>query len=159
MSMSFRSQATSGSVRDSSSSSPAVATKTRFPMVMEHIEAVVAVHKPPLPPAPKPVAAVAAVAVVPAAAAVTLLDVNRSALAGCLGGSLATLALHPLELLKTRQAVHCNGSESKARETYSSIARAVKSILNNEGGFKGLYSGVSANVIVAGLSWGIYFCA
>ena len=39
----------------------------------------------------------------------------RPALAGLLGGGLATLILHPLDLLKTRQAVHCNGNDGEAK--------------------------------------------
>lgn len=86
-----------------------------------------------------------------------LLEDARPAMAGLAGGSLATLTLHPLDLLKTRQSVHGNGADKKARETYSSLGRAVRTIVAQEGGLRGLYAGVGANVLVSGSSWGIYF--
>ena len=82
---------------------------------------------------------------------------GRAALAGLVGGSVATLALHPLDLLKIRQSVHCNGVDAKARAEYSSVIRACKGILKSQGGVKGLYAGCGANVIVSGSSWGVYF--
>ena len=86
-----------------------------------------------------------------------LLEDARPAVAGLAGGSLATLTLHPLDLLKTRQSVHGNGGDAKAREAYQSLTRAVRLIVEKEGGVKGLYAGVGANVLVSGSSWGIYF--
>lgn len=85
------------------------------------------------------------------------LEDARPAVAGLAGGSLATLTLHPLDLLKTRQSVHGNGSDVKARESYQSLTRAVKLIVEKEGGVRGLYAGVGANVLTSGSSWGIYF--
>lgn len=78
----------------------------------------------------------------------SLYSTVRPALAGLVGGGLSTFLLHPLDLLKTRQAVD---------NKYMNIGRAVKEILRNEGGFRGLYCGVAANVGVAAASWGIYF--
>ena len=81
----------------------------------------------------------------------------RPALAGVLGGSVSTLLLHPLDLLKTRQAVHGNGESKAARAAYANVATAVRHIVRQEGGAKALYRGVGANVAVAGTSWGLTF--
>ena len=81
----------------------------------------------------------------------------RPALAGVLGGSVSTLLLHPLDLLKTRQAVHCNGESRAARAVYGSVATAVRHIVGQEGGARALYRGVGTNVAVAGASWGLTF--
>ena len=78
-------------------------------------------------------------------------------MAGVLGGSVSTLLLHPLDLLKTRQAVHCNGESKAARAVYASVATAVRHIVRQEGGAKALYKGVGTNVAVAGTSWGLTF--
>lgn len=84
-------------------------------------------------------------------------DETRPAMAGLVGGSFATLALHPLDLLKIRQSVHGNGNNQVARQQYQSMKSAVRGILAREGGLRGLYSGVGMNVLVSGSSWGIYF--
>ena len=81
----------------------------------------------------------------------------RPALAGVLGGGVSTLLLHPLDLLKTRQAVHCNGESRAARAVYGSVATAVRHIVGQEGGARALYRGVGTNVAVAGASWGLTF--
>ena len=81
----------------------------------------------------------------------------RPAVAGVLGGSVSTLLLHPLDLLKTRQAVHCNGESKAARTAYASVATAVRHIVRQEGGARALYRGVGTNVAVAGTSWGLTF--
>ena len=81
----------------------------------------------------------------------------RPAVAGVLGGSVSTLLLHPLDLLKTRQAVHGNGESKAARAAYANVATAVRHIVRQEGGAKALYRGVGTNVAVAGTSWGLTF--
>ncbi len=65
----------------------------------------------------------------------------RPALAGLLGGSLSTMVLHPLDVLKTKQAVF-GGSASK---------------LATASGLNSLYRGIAANVLVSSTSWAIYF--
>eukprot|EP00095_Tigriopus_kingsejongensis_P002644 maker-scaffold441_size170131-snap-gene-0.39 protein:Tk02644 transcript:maker-scaffold441_size170131-snap-gene-0.39-mRNA-1 annotation:"hypothetical protein SINV_07141" len=84
---------------------------------------------------------------------------TRPAMAGLVGGSFATLALHPLDLLKTRQSVFGNGSDAVARQQYGSMFRAIGNIWRHEGGFRGLYTGVGLNVLVSGCSWGLYFAS
>lgn len=75
--------------------------------------------------------------------------------AGFSGGVISTLVLHPLDLLKIRFAV--NDGKLTRRPRYSGIKHAVSSILKQEGGFRGLYKGVTPNVAGAGTSWGLYF--
>lgn len=76
-------------------------------------------------------------------------------LAGVVGGTISTLILHPLDLIKIRFAVN-DGSSSGHRPKYSGVFDAAKTILKNDG-FRGLYKGASANVLGAGSSWGLYF--
>jgi len=65
---------------------------------------------------------------------------TRAALAGVVGGGLSTLLLHPLDVVKTRQAVF--GSNIKKSQLFS-----------------GLSKGICANMLVAASSWGVYFAA
>ena len=72
----------------------------------------------------------------------------RPIIAGVIGGGLSTLFLHPLDMLKTRQAVY----GGTIRQT---LMRSCKSTT----AFKGLYTGVNANILVSATSWGVYFFA
>ncbi len=80
---------------------------------------------------------------------------------GMLGGALSTFLLHPLDLIKTRQAVYANvkssATNSSSSANYAKLGSAVREAIRSGGGLKGLYAGVGANVAVAGASWGIYF--
>lgn len=69
---------------------------------------------------------------------------HQAALAGLIGGAASACLLHPLELVKTRQAVT------------SSTFRAA---LTHGQGLKlsGLYKGVGANTALSASSWAIYF--
>ncbi|CAI9719492.1 folate transporter carrier-like isoform X2 [Octopus vulgaris] len=75
--------------------------------------------------------------------------------AGISGGVLSTLVLHPLDLVKIRFQVN-EGTGVTARPNYNSFIHAVRSIVCSQG-FTGLYQGVSANCLGAGMAWGIYF--
>ncbi|GAB1600581.1 mitochondrial folate transporter/carrier-like isoform X1 [Argonauta hians] len=75
--------------------------------------------------------------------------------AGVSGGVLSTLVLHPLDLVKIRFQVN-EGTGVTARPNYNSFIHAVRSIVCSQG-FTGLYQGVSANCLGAGMAWGIYF--
>ena len=66
------------------------------------------------------------------------------ALAGLVGGSLSTLLLHPLDVLKTRQGVYGG----------SMMYHLNKLVWTTRGG---LYRGVGANLLVSSTSWGLYF--
>ena len=127
-------------------SSTAAAAKRPLPALPESARPAVA--------AKRPLPAIAAKRPLPA-----LPESARPAVAGLLGGGVSTLLLHPLDLLKTRQAVHTNGADAAERHKYARLGRAVSNIVKSEGGLKGLYSGVGANVAVSGASWGIYFLA
>ena len=76
-------------------------------------------------------------------AAVRRPEAFMPALAGLVGGSLSTLLLHPLDVLKTRQGVYGG-----------SMIHHLKKLWATRGG---LYRGVGANLLVSGTSWGLYF--
>lgn len=75
--------------------------------------------------------------------------------AGVSGGVLSTLVLHPLDLIKIRFQVN-EGTGVTVRPNYTSFLHAIRSIVCSQG-FSGLYQGVSANCVGAGMAWGIYF--
>lgn len=74
--------------------------------------------------------------------------------AGIAGGTISTLALHPLDLIKLRFAV--NDGHTSPIPHYNGSVDAVKKICKTEG-FYGLYRGLVPNALGAGSSWGIYF--
>ena len=76
--------------------------------------------------------------------------------AGVGGGLVSTLVLHPLDLLKIRFAVH-DGQPGSQRPHYAGLSSAVRSIAGTEGGIRGLYAGVTPNLVGAGSAWGLYF--
>uniref|UniRef100_A0A914R7J9 Uncharacterized protein n=1 Tax=Parascaris equorum TaxID=6256 RepID=A0A914R7J9_PAREQ len=67
---------------------------------------------------------------------------------GFAGGVVSTLVCHPLDLLRIRY--------SGDRPQYHSYWHATKSIVKAEG-FRGLYQGLTPNLVGAALSWGLYF--
>ena len=75
----------------------------------------------------------------------------RPIVAGVVGGGVSTLLLHPLDMLKTRQAVF----GGTLRQT---LVNSIKDVAS-ENVFNGLYRGVSANILVSATSWGVYFFA
>lgn len=76
-------------------------------------------------------------------------------LAGISGGTVSTLLLHPLDLLKIRFAVD-DGKNSEGRPKYLGLRHAFQSVIKQEG-FKGLYKGVTPNITGAASAWGLYF--
>ncbi|KAK0087878.1 hypothetical protein PV325_013867 [Microctonus aethiopoides] len=83
--------------------------------------------------------------------------------AGVSGGVVSTLMLHPLDLIKIRFAVintlllsTVNDGVSKTAPQYSGLRNAIKEIVRVEG-LRGLYRGVTPNVLGSGSSWGFYF--
>ncbi|XP_076282880.1 solute carrier family 25 member 32 [Lasioglossum baleicum] len=74
--------------------------------------------------------------------------------AGISGGVISTLMLHPLDLIKTRFAV--NDGHSQSAPQYKGLKSAVQQIVKTEG-VRGLYKGVTPNVLGSGGSWGCYF--
>lgn len=75
-------------------------------------------------------------------------------IAGMTGGLTSTLILHPLDLLKLRFAV--DDGKTVTTPKYMSIAGGLRSIYKQEGA-RGLYRGVTPNLIGSGSSWGLYF--
>ncbi|KAM9574053.1 solute carrier family 25 member 32 isoform 1-T2 [Guaruba guarouba] len=73
--------------------------------------------------------------------------------AGLSGGVLSTLVLHPLDLVKIRFAVN-DGLE--LRPKYNGILHCMTTVWKHEG-LRGLYQGVTPNMLGAGASWGLYF--
>ena len=74
---------------------------------------------------------------------------------GVAGGVTSTLLLHPLDLIKIRFAVEDVGGRGRAPR-YSGVANALTTITSSEG-IRGLYRGVTPNLLGAGSSWGLYF--
>jgi len=75
------------------------------------------------------------------------------AIAGIGAGMVSTLTLHPLETVKTRLQVHDGNLISlKHNGTFRTIVDIIKA-----DGCKGLYQGLSPNLIGNTVSWGIYF--
>lgn len=79
------------------------------------------------------------------------------ALSGTVAGGVATVALHPLDLLKTRLQVQ-DGLNLYKGPRYQGLFDAIRSIFVKEG-LIGFYKGLSPNVIGSSASWGIYFYA
>jgi len=76
--------------------------------------------------------------------------------AGVSGGVISTLVLHPLDLLKIRFAVH-DGSPGSVRPSYASGLRSAVTTIVRTDGLRGLYAGMSPNLVGAGSAWGLYF--
>jgi len=75
------------------------------------------------------------------------------AIAGIGAGLISTLTLHPLETIKTRLQVQ-DGKLVSLK--HNGTFRTFYDIVKNEG-YKGLYQGLSPNLIGNTVSWGIYF--
>lgn len=74
--------------------------------------------------------------------------------AGISGGVISTLMLHPLDLIKTRFAV--NDGHTRTGPQYKGLKSAIEQIVKTEG-VRGLYKGVTPNVLGSGGAWGCYF--
>lgn len=86
-------------------------------------------------------------------------------LAGLSGGVVSSFILHPFDLVKIRfqvtevKASHPSpylASTLPYRPLYNSLVDAFRSIYREKGFFRGLYQGVTPNVIGNGMSWGLY---
>ena len=74
--------------------------------------------------------------------------------AGVVSGSLSTITLHPLDVIKVRLAV--DDGKSKAHKQYRGLVNATSCIYKYEG-FSGFYKGITPNIVGNGASWGLYF--
>jgi len=90
--------------------------------------------------------------------------------AGIAGGAAATAVFHPLELIKIRYQVnefyHVSLFKKKPQQTktlikdrpqYRNLIDSFRRIHATENGIKGLYKGLSINVLASGTAWGMYF--
>ncbi|XP_051164565.1 mitochondrial folate transporter/carrier [Leptopilina boulardi] len=73
--------------------------------------------------------------------------------AGLSGGTISTMLLHPLDLLKIRFAV--NDGMIRTIPKYGGLVSGIQDIVKTEG-IRGLYRGVSPNMLGSGASWGLY---
>ncbi|GAA5812664.1 hypothetical protein MFLAVUS_006121 [Mucor flavus] len=78
------------------------------------------------------------------------------ALAGFGAGMISTALLHPLDLIKIRFQVD-SARFSVKRPIIGGTIRSFKSIIADEGIWRGLYRGVTPNMAGATISWGFYF--
>ncbi|CAO3613714.1 unnamed protein product [Cunninghamella blakesleeana] len=78
------------------------------------------------------------------------------ALAGFTAGLISTTILHPLDVIKIRFQVDSEKTSTK-RPLIGGTIKSFKSIVQQEGVFRGLYRGVTPNVAGATASWGFYF--
>jgi len=78
------------------------------------------------------------------------------AVAGLGAGTVATLVMHPLDLVKVRFQLadsHPSSSRSRlGRGVYDALADAV-----HKDGWGGLYRGLIPNLVGGASSWGLYF--
>uniref|UniRef100_A0A914C3P2 Mitochondrial folate transporter/carrier n=1 Tax=Acrobeloides nanus TaxID=290746 RepID=A0A914C3P2_9BILA len=72
---------------------------------------------------------------------------------GLAGGFASTVVCHPFDLLRIRYSAN---EGSSLRPQYRSYLHAATSIVKANG-IRGLYQGLSPNIIAAPLSWGLYF--
>lgn len=79
---------------------------------------------------------------------------RKHGIAGCTAGLVTVLALHPLDVIKTRMQVQ--DGAAGGLPVYRNTIDAVKHIFHNEG-WKGLYSGITPALLGSGMAWGIYF--
>jgi len=77
---------------------------------------------------------------------------NKEAVSGATAGFMATITLHPLDVIKTRLQVQ----DLQIATKYNGTLHAFKTILKNEGA-RGLYAGLSPAVVGNTASWAMYF--
>ncbi|RDW89312.1 mitochondrial carrier protein-like protein [Coleophoma cylindrospora] len=74
------------------------------------------------------------------------------AFAGFAAGNISTLAVHPLDVIKTRLQVH----RSTSSAPISSLS-VLRSLTSNASPIQSLYRGLTPNLIGNSFSWGIFF--
>ncbi|VDK73480.1 unnamed protein product [Litomosoides sigmodontis] len=72
---------------------------------------------------------------------------------GFTAGVTSTIACHPLDLLRIRYSANDGSCQ---RPQYRNYWHAGRSIVQSKG-YKGLYQGLSPNLIGSAVSWGLYF--
>ncbi|EFJ30847.1 hypothetical protein SELMODRAFT_89452 [Selaginella moellendorffii] len=78
----------------------------------------------------------------------------EEATAGAVAGVATVVALHPLDIVRTR--FQADDGRNRFVHQYKSTANALLTIARTEG-VKGLYAGLSPAVFGSSLAWGLYF--
>ena len=71
--------------------------------------------------------------------------------AGFTAGVVATLAVHPFDILKTRLQLETGNSQ------WGSSFRIMRQIVRDEGSYMALYRGLMPNMVGNSVSWALYF--
>ncbi|KAH8933576.1 hypothetical protein BDL97_18G037100 [Sphagnum fallax] len=79
----------------------------------------------------------------------------ENAAAGAVAGLATVVALHPLDIVRTRFQVH-DGRQTTTIPKYKHTVHALYTIAKVEG-LRGLYAGLFPAVLGSSLSWGLYF--
>ncbi|GMH46006.1 hypothetical protein BSKO_13970 [Bryopsis sp. KO-2023] len=78
----------------------------------------------------------------------------RHAIAGGIAGVATVMALHPLDVVKTR--IQVQDGYGRVLPAYRGTAHCIKTIVTQEG-WGALYSGLLPTLMGSGISWGLYF--
>jgi solute carrier family 25 folate transporter 32 len=79
----------------------------------------------------------------------------ENAAAGAVAGLVTVVALHPLDIVRTRFQVH-DGRQTTTIPKYKDTVHALYTIAKVEG-LRVLYAGLFPAVLGSSLSWGLYF--
>ncbi|KAL3308671.1 hypothetical protein Ciccas_012793, partial [Cichlidogyrus casuarinus] len=77
-------------------------------------------------------------------------------IAGVAGGAISTLMLHPLDVAKVRLQVNEGTGKVKVRPKSNRMLGTLSEIYKAKG-FRGLYQGLTPNLVGASTAWGFYF--
>jgi len=75
----------------------------------------------------------------------------RHSFAAVVSSTIATVLVHPLDVVKTRLQV-----QDKMKPTYTGFSDALSQVAKKEG-VKGLYAGITPSLIGNSVAWGLYF--
>eukprot|EP01083_Nonionella_stella_P031714 86819_1 len=78
------------------------------------------------------------------------------AIAGCGAGFVSTVALYPLDVIKTRLQSNDGSKRNPSAHKYSSMRAACANIMRTEG-IPGFFGGLTPSVVGSTIAWGCYF--